>query len=454
MNSLSGRSAVSLIALATAACAQPSLFAGQDTAAADTLLITNVNVIPMTSDTVLENQSVLIENGRIMQVGPEGSIPVPAGRQVIDGHDGYLIPGLADMHVHLGLKLPQDGLANRAEMERDLSLYLPYGVTMVRQMRGDETALELREAIAAGELPGPRLIVASPSLNASLPDSFGPHVTTPEEAVTVVHALAETGYDLVKVHQDLPDEAFNAVIDTAHMLGLPVAGHTQGTLADTLRYDSIEHSEEVSHLFEEGADFSQSPELLMMMKDGGVTVTPTLIVFETIHKYLTDEALDALLASDDARFASTYWRDVMSPETNFFRLSMGPDYAVNEPYFRSESERLQDLTFRLNDAGIPLMLGTDAVGLVAPGVSVHQELELLVQAGLSPFEALHTATVVPAEWLEESDSRGQIAVGMEADFVLLDGNPLADISATRKVAGVVTGGTWYSHDALQAMLPK
>jgi imidazolonepropionase-like amidohydrolase len=454
MNSLSGRSAVSLIALATAACAQPSLFAGQDATAADMLLITNVNVIPMTSDTVLEGQAVLIENGRIVRLGPEGSIPVPVGRQIIDGHDGYLIPGLADMHVHLGLKLPQDGPASRAEMERDLSLYLPYGVTMVRHMRGDGTALELREAIAAGELPGPRLIVATPSLNFSLPESFGLRVRSPEEARAVVQAQAEAGYDLVKVHQDLPDDAFAAVIETAHMVGLPVAGHAQNNMSDTLRYDSLEHAEEVSQLFAEGSDFSQSPELLVMMKESGVTVTPTLIVFETIHKYLADESLDALLASDDARFASAYWRDVMSPEKNFFRASMGPDYAANEPYFRSESERLQDLTFRLNEAGIPLMLGTDAVGLVAPGVSVHQELELLVQAGLSPFEALHTATVAPAEWLEESDSRGQIAVGMEADLVLLDGNPLADISATRKVSGVVTGGTWYSHDALKAMLPE
>lgn len=454
MNSFTGRSAASLIALTSAACAQPSLFAGQDTTAADMLLITNVNVIPMTSDAVLENQAVLIGNGRIVQLGPDGSLPVPAGRQVVDGHNGYLIPGLADMHVHLGLKLPQDGPASREEMERDLSLYLPYGVTMVRQMRGDATALGLREAVADGELPGPRLIVASPSLNASLPDSFGPHVTSPEEARVVVQAQAEAGYDLIKVHQDLPDDAFAVVIETAHMLGLQVAGHAQNNMSDTFRYDSLEHAEEVSHLFEEGADFSQSPELLVMMKESGVTVTPTLIVFETIHKYLVDESLNALLASDDARFASAYWRDVMSPEKNFFRASMGPDYAANEPYFRSESERLQDLTFRLNEAGIPLMLGTDAVGLVAPGVSVHQELELLVEAGLSPFEALQTATVVPAEWLEESDSRGQIAVGMEADLVLLDGNPLADISATRKVAGVVTGGTWYSHDALEAMLPE
>lgn len=454
MNSMTRHSAVSVLALTISACAQPSIFSGPSTETTDVLLIANVNIIPMHSDTVIRDQDVLIENGRITAIATEGIISAPRGGAIIAGNDGYLMPGLADMHVHLGLKLPQDGPASREEMERDLSLYLPHGVTMVRQMRGDATSLELREAIAEGNLAGPRLIVATPSFNLNLPDGFGPHISTPEEARTAVQEHAEAGYDLIKIHQDLPDDAFAAVIDTAHELGLPVSGHTQAALADTLQYDSLEHTEEVSHLIEEGADFSQSPKVLQMIKESGVTVTPTLIVFDTIHKYLKDDSLNALLESDDTRYASEYWRDVMSPAKNYFRQAMGPDYEKNKPYFLTETERLQHLTFELSQADVPLMLGTDAVGLVAPGVSVHQELELLVKAGLSPFEALETATIVPANWLDESDRRGQVAIGMEADLILLDGNPLHDISATRDVAGVITGGTWYSQEALQAMLPK
>ena len=142
----------------------------------------------------------------------------------------------------------------------------------------------------------------------------------------------------------------------------------------------------------------------------------------------------------------------MSFENNYFRQALGEDFAQNEPYFRDESERLKTLTRQLHEAGVPLMIGTDAVGLVAPGLSVHQELELLVEAGLTPYEALCTATVVPAEWLGEGRLRGRIEEGMQAEFVLLRQNPLLNISHSRTVLGVIQGTNWYDQKTLQAML--
>lgn len=447
------KSAISLITLASASCSQPSLFTTLEHPNDDTFIVSNVNVIPMSDEMVLENQFVLVRNGRIEQIGPEVEMILPGDYYLIDGQDGYLVPGLADMHVHLGLKLPEDGDPSQREMQRDLSLYLPHGVTLIRHMRGDETALELKAAIEDKEIAGPRLIVASPSLTTDRPTSFGPNVTSPEQARDIVTELASKGYDLIKVHQDLDDATFDAVITAASELGLPVSGHAQDNLDDTLSYSSLEHTEELSHLLGADEDFSDHPEILNDIRESGITLTPTLVVFDTIHKYLSDDGLNTLLASDDVTYASSYWRDAMSREKNYFRQAFGPGYAAEEPYFRTESERLGKLTRQIKDVGIPLMLGTDAVGLVVPGVSVHQELELLVEAGLSPYEALETATIVPADWLGESRSRGQIAVGMDADFVLIEKNPLENISATRSVLGVMTDGEWYSQKALQEMLP-
>ena len=432
------------------ACTAP--MAEEKGTASRKLAFIHVNVIPMTEEIILVDRAVLVADGRILRVMPAGEFEPERGMDVIDGQGGYLLPGLSDMHVHLGLKLPADGPASRTDMERDLGLYLPHGVTTIRHMRGSETALELREDIRSGKVIGPRLVVAGPSINKDLPQDFGPNVRTAEEAWSAVQEQAAAGYDLIKVHQHLEKDAFLAVIEAATNMGLPVAGHAQPDLEQTIRYHSLEHAEEVSHLLEVGKDFNEAPETLEALVDADITVTPTLIVFETIHKYLSDDGLKALLRSEDSTYVSPYWRNVMSFENNYFRQALGEDFAQNEPYFRDESERLKTLTRQLHEAGVPLMIGTDAVGLVAPGLSVHQELELLVEAGLTPYEALCTATVVPAEWLGEGRLRGRIEEGMQAEFVLLRQNPLLNISHSRTVLGVIQGTNWYDQKTLQAML--
>ena len=417
--------------------------------------IRNVNVIPMTEETILQDRTVLIRDGRISEI-QSGVQSATHAQQIIDGNGGYLIPGLADMHAHLGLILPWDGDPSRDRKARDLCLYLPNGVTKIRNMRGTPGDLELRAELRNGTLTGPELLLAGPSLHSTLPDSFGPKVTTAEEAEAVVRAQAAAGYDLIKVHNALPQPAYDAVIETAAALDIPVAGHIQQgkSAAENARLGSIEHAEELVKMLGDGKDFSDAPEFLDALKTSGAYVTPTLVVFETIAKYLDDTSLAALYDAPETAYVSAYWRRNMSAEKNFFRQSFGENYASQIEGLNEQSAQHRTLTRQLNDAGVPLLLGTDAVGLVAPGFSTHQELMLMVKSGMTPYEALLTATVNPARWAGKTGAEGVIVTDAKADLVLLSSNPLENINATTSVIGVMKSGEWMDRPRLDAMLDQ
>ncbi|WP_375201278.1 amidohydrolase family protein [Hyphococcus sp.] len=420
------------------------------------IAIKNVNVIPMTEETVLTGRTVLIRDGHIAAILNGRPAATARAAKVIDGENGYLIPGLADMHAHLGLILPWDGDPSRDGKAHDLCLYLPNGVTKVRNMRGTPGDLELREELRSGLLTGPELLLAGPSLHSTLPDSFGPKVTTAAEAEAVVRAQVAAGYDLIKVHNQLPQPAYDAVIETAVALGIPVAGHIQQGKSDVenARLGSIEHAEELVKMLGEDKDFSDAPAFLNALKASGAYVTPTLIVFETIAEYLDDDSLAALYNAPETSYVSAYWRRNMAAERNFFRQSFGENYATQIKGLNEQSAQHRTLTRQLNDAGIPLLLGTDAVGLVAPGFSTHQELMLMVKSGMTPFEALQTATVNPARWAGKTGAEGVIAKDAKADLVFLSDNPLENISATTSVVGVIKSGEWFDRPRLNAILDQ
>lgn len=415
--------------------------------------ITHVNVISMQNEQVLPNQTVYISAGKIVAVSPtQGKAKA---KQVIDGKNAYLIPGLSDMHTHLGLKLPNDGDPSMAEMESDIGLYLPNGVTTIRNMRATTGILDLRAKLASGSMAGPELIVSGPSLHFSLPAAFGPKINTPEEAQAEVMRQKAAGFDLIKIHQDLPQPAYDAVLETAKQVGLPVAGHaqTKKALTETARLGSIEHMEELAKLLDKEADFSD-PARVENLRAHSTYVTASLAVFHSIAQYLADPSLTALYQQPATGYASAYWREKMSAENNYFRRAFGADYAKRIPYFQQQFERLKKLTKQLQQAGIPLLLGTDAVGLLAPGFTVHQELVMLVEAGLSPYQALQSATIMPARWQGLASEKGYIGKGARADLVLLAANPLEDIRASQKILGVMRLGQWFDRQALDQMLQK
>ncbi len=416
----------------------------------------NVHVVSMVSEEILPNQTVIVADGKITAIHPTSKHRLANADRIIDGEGGYIIPGLSDMHTHLGLILPWDGDPSQEGMESDLSLYLPNGVTTIRNMRATPGILTIRAKLDRGELIGPRLISSGPSLHSELPEDFGPKITSRAEAEAEIRKQKIQGYDFIKVHQDLPQEAFDGVIETAAEVGLSVAGHLQANkpVEQTARMLSIEHAEEVVKLLGDAADFDEVPEVLAAIKASGAYVTPTLVIFNSIHQYLTDDGLESFFQQPETAYVTPYWRDVMSAEKNFFRQSFGEGYENLADGFKDDTKKLQKLTAQLNDAGVPLLVGTDAVGLVAPGFSVHEELELFVDAGLSAYDALKAATVNPARWAGHGEDEGTVVIGAKADLVLLSANPLEDISATRNVRGVMLRGEWIDRGDLDEMLRR
>lgn len=371
------------------------------------LAFVGVAVIPMDRERVLENQTVLIQGKSIMALGPTGQTPIPANAVQVDGRGKYLLPGLADMHTHLW------GGGDSLRTERALSLFAASGVTTIRNMDyfgagpvAEQTAplLRWRARVAAGELWAPRIYTA------------GVWYTDSTQSVDDNIAIYKAaGYDFIKVHDEGLDSQgrLDSLVAAAHRVGLPIAGHAAGGLSYALehRFKSIEHLHGFPRAVAlDARDTLQTPALITATRQAGVWICPTDIVMQN------DFFLDAV---SYRRSLPSEWRD------------------------REEGKLRRRLIKALQDAGVGLLLGTDAdAGGEVPGVSAHHELQLLVWAGLTPYQALLTGTRNVATYFGTEDSTGTIAVGKRADLVLLHGNPLADIRNSSNIAGVMIVGRW------------
>lgn len=412
--------------------------------------IVGVDVIPMTEvGSILRRQTVLIRGGEIVTVGGVEEVAVPRGATVIDGSGRFLIPGLADMHVHL----------EHFDSPNLLKSFPDYGVTLVRNMDGRPGLLDWKAAVAGGEMIGPEIVTAGPILDGDpplLPDNTV--VRTADEARDAVRAQAGAGYDFIKVYTNLSAEAYGAVIETAEVEGLTVAGHVPNDvqLAEAIRsQQSIEHLTDYGDEVEAASspftdrwhwtklfvgmpiDEQMLSALASAVARSEVWTVPTMVQAEraladaeTVEAWLTAPEVDLL--PDDA---VEYWKERLSKAASRMDQS---DWELVE-LGRSNRRRIVEA---LHDAGARLLVGTDTPNpFVVPGASVHEEMELLVEAGLSPAEALIAATRAPAEYLGRADL-GTIAPGNQADLVLLRENPLEDIRATREIVGVVLDGRW------------
>ena len=426
---------------------------------AETLVLRQVHVLPMTAETVLRDHTVVVEDGRIAAVGPAGEIEAPAGATVVEGGGRYLLPGLVDFHVHL-------------RDESELASYLAHGVTTVVNLRGSPEHLELAAAVAAGLRLGPTIYTAGPLLDGDPPVFGGAGTVVVESAAEARRAVAEqaaAGYDLVKVYNNLPPEALVAAVEEAHGRGLAVAGHIprnpdratalQRALAAGI--DLIAHGEEFFFTYLGGAADAAmkappptpSPERIReaarMAGEAEVAVTPNLSFIVMTARMLED--LPAVLEHPEARY--------LSPEVRAMWKEQNPTHRQDLERFAAREAvkypAVRTLTRELQRAGVPLLLGTDASapGLY-PGWSALLELEELVAAGLTPFEALVAGTRAPGRFLARhvAGARriGTIEVGKAADLLLVESNPLEDVGALRERAGIVLRGEWIPGQRLQA----
>jgi imidazolonepropionase-like amidohydrolase len=419
-----------------------------------TVVITGVAVIPMDRDEVLQNQTVIVENGRISYVGAARS--APAGATVVDGRGKFLIPGIAEFHAHV----PNGGGAIHAH--RALSLYALAGVTTARGMLGAPLHLALRDSIRNGQVFGPRLLTSGPSFNANT-------VSSPAVAVAMVTDQKNAGYDLLKIHPGVPRVAFDSLAATANRLRIPFSGHVPLEIgldiALTSKYSTIDHLDgfleamyngtqpltpELNGFFGLGIvrqlDQSRFPSIVDRVKASGVAMVPTQILMDNYTNELTGEQLTS---TEEFK----YW---LPPAVAQWRTMK--NNLLAQP--QASSEQRQEFTAlrrkfikTLYDSGVTFLLGSDAPQFWnVPGFSAHRELGALVAAGLTPYQALRTGTVNVAKFLGEEGRSGVVRAGARADLILLDANPLQDISSTLRISGVVVNGRWVGPEERSKML--
>lgn len=423
------------------------------------IVFRSVNVIPMDAERVLENQDVVVKDGKILSVGATGKVKYDKSSLVVEAKGKYLIPGLAEMHAHIP---PNENVESQKEV---LSLFLVNGVTTIRGMLGHPSHLALRDQVNRGEMLGPRIYTSGPSFN-------GISVKTPEGGEKMVRDQKSFGYDFMKLHPGLTLANFNAIIKTANEVGMTYGGHVSSAVgvwrAIEANYATIDHldgfiegmvpgieamtDQEIGFfgLFvAKKADLSQVPRLVEGLREHRVWVVPTQSLAE--RWIAADKSPEELRAAPEMKYMNA---TVLDQWTDSKKRQMAvPGYEAGE-VGRYVALRRQ-LIKACYEGGVGLLLGSDAPQVFnVPGFSIHHELRYLVDAGLTPFQALRTGTVNVATFYNQSASSGSVTEGKISDLVLLDANPLKDISATTRIAGVMRGDQWLSADYLAAELKR
>lgn len=476
-----------LLILVLAGCAE---IEGEEPPSSSIIAFVYVNLVPMTDDVVLAEQTVLVEGDRIVALGPSDEIRVPKTAKIIDSRGSYLLPELADMHVHINEE------SRKEYPVSPLNLYIAKGVTTIRDcgtapiQPSDTFVLDWRDEIIRGEFIGPMIYSSGRTIH-------GP-VASPGRTVRARHA---NGFDFIKLYMELSKKEFEEAQSAAEALGIYTVGHIPYQVgfdrAISAGLDEIAHIEEVSfelmwpenrpegslsverwlesmveavlgdYGIDLNADISFNPEefirlrgsqlkqMLDELRANDIGVGTTLAVYEVVdlkvlHQeeflqrdeniYLPPEMIDSVLSGQD-RHQLMYQKlgesiDIWNWKRDLDVLLLGA----------------------LHEAGVMMVSGTDAgstsIGVVE-GFATHDDLRIITELGFTPYEALQTATVNAAHVVEKMTSRGDfgtIEIGKRADLILLEGNPLADITNTESILGVMAMGKWYPQEELLKMI--
>lgn len=454
--------ALILTTLLAGACA--AWGAARESVQESVVAVVDVTVVPMDIERALPHHTVLIREGAIISVSPAASAIIPSTARRIDGTGRYLIPGLTDAHVHL------------RDMSELLS-YLAYGVTTVAHLSGPvgnvPNVPDLRDRIARGDVLGPRVLTSGLIIDGEPPIFAGVStvVETPEQARQVVEAQIDAGVDFIKVYNNLRTGSLREVVTAAHRKGVPVWGHipridgrdTALQAALTAGMDVIAHGEElfftilyrdIEQQLDQGVvpsvDAASIAESVRLVRQAGAAVIPNLSFVVMTRAQLDD--INGVRADRDARFLTQAVSDMWEQQNPTRRRDL-PRFDLRE---RGKASVLKTLTRALNEAGVPLLLGTDAAAPgMYPGKSAHTELQALVDAGLTPYEALATGTrnagSIIGKHVRSVAPFGTVAAGSRADLVLLEGNPLTDIRNVAAISGVFVNGAWFARATLDCL---
>lgn len=406
------------------------------TATADITVINNVTALTMENDRIISHATVMVSGDRIIYVGESSEAPtVHDVVEIIDGNGQFLIPGLTEMHGHLPFTSWSD-----EERERILFLYLAGGVTTVRGMLGDPVQFELRDMITAGEIAGPTLYLAAPSLN-------GNTVASPAHGRQLIRQYAAEGWDLQKIHPGLTRAEYDAIAEEANGLNFPFGGHVPAEVGLERAMDagqiSMDHMDGYLQMFDGGQremtdqDFAA---LISMTKRSGTWVVPTQELFNLL---IGGGDIETLSARPENQY--------ITPE-QLRRYRERAQQANNNANSLAVENR-QRLLKALADAGVNIALGSDAPQLFSvPGFSIWREIEVMKAAGLSDKQILNIGTQAPGRYFADKDSFGTISEGSRADLILLNANPYDGIEAVFDQVGVMAAGRWFNRAEIDARL--
>ena len=435
-------------------------------AAQGTFAFVDVSVLPMDRDRVLNGQTVVVRDGRITAVGPTASVRIPTEAQRIDGKGKFLMPGLAEMHAHV------QGPNAPPELNRDIMfLYIANGVTTIRAMLGAPNQLVLRDQLKKGEVLGPTMFVAAPSLN-------GNSSPNPDTAMKLVRAHKAAGYDLLKLHPGLTRATYDSAVKVAREVGITFGGHVsqqvgidrtlevrqstvdhldgyiEGAVADPLKRRIMTPAEQVP--FSEwmaGVTDAKLNDLARRTRDAGVWNVPTMFLWESLYGSFSPETA---AVRPEMKYAPKQW------VTGWINQKRNQANALNNGGVTAELGRellahRRKLLKAMADAGAPLLMGTDSPQMFnVPGFALHRELRLMGDAGLTPYQVLESGTKNVGLYVErdlKQDGKfGTVAVGNWADLVLLDANPLQSLDNVTKREGVMVRGRWVPKSEIDAGL--
>lgn len=423
-------------------------------------LIKNVNIVDVHSGQIISKQNIIVTNGKFSSITASSSDNNENFRIVIDGSNKYVMPGLAEMHAHI----PQPREDGNDRIEETLFLYLSNGITTIRGMLGHPHHLKLREEAKKDSVLSPRIFTSSPSMN-------GNSVKTKEEAIAKVTQYKKDGYDFLKIHPGIKREVFDQMVQTANKVGITFAGHVPvdvGILhALNSGYTSIDHidgfleglvpeSANVNpnqngffgYNFTDLADVSKIDGLVQLSKQNKVWIVPTQSLFD---RWFAPVDAEKILAQPEMQYMPKSTLD------NWYRSHQ--NYTQNQAFSLEKWSKFNDIRMqllkKLQENGQGILLGSDAPQVFnVPGFSIHHEMQGMKNAGLTNLEIIRSGTINPATFFDMNDTFGEIKVGLSADFILIDANPIEDIKALKQLSGVMLRGQWLSKKTIDSKLKE